>query len=378
MGDNEDALPTLIIDIGSDIKCGYGGEDAPRKVFSAVLGWPKHPGVGGVMLGAKKDVFVGDDVRESEGLLRTVHPVERGVIKDWSDMDKVMHHLFYSELVVAPDEHPLLLSTAPDTSKADKEKFSELLFESFNCPALVLANQGCTSLFSSGRSTGLVLDSGEGVTHLTPVWEGYSLPHYIGRLELAGSDLTKYLVQLLRARGLPFSTPDDFRIAEDIKEKLCYLSADYSKELQNAEVSRSFERFYKMPDGSEIRLCEDRFRCPEALFTPSMIGLSCSGVHTMVNECILKCDSFIQKEMYDNIVLSGGNTLFPAFDDRLTKEVQALSSSAAVRVTAFPERRYAAWLGGSLLASLPTFPTMWLAKKEYDEVGVSAIHKKAF
>jgi len=376
----QDALPTLIIDLGTgELKCGFGGEDAPRKVFPNVLGWPRHPGVGGIMLGEKKDNYVGHGAVEKRGLLRVTNPIDRGVITDWLDMEKVLHHTFYSELIVAPDEHPILVTEAPDTARQSREKLAEMMFETFNGPALAVANTACMGVFATGRSTGLAVSSGCGVTHVVPVWEGYSLPHYITRLELAGNDLTDYLRGLLRDKGLPFSTQDDLRFVEDIKEKLCYVCPDFQAELRNASVSRSFERQYEMPDGEKITLIEDRFRCPEALFDPSMLGLSSPGIHVLSHDCVQKCDPSIRREMYANLVLCGGNTLFPRLEDRLSKEVQELAPKGVeAKCVAFPERKYASWLGGSLLASLPTFPCMWLSKKEYDDFGSSAIHKKAF
>eukprot|EP01060_Flectonema_neradi_P024876 TRINITY_DN33748_c0_g1_i1.p1 TRINITY_DN33748_c0_g1~~TRINITY_DN33748_c0_g1_i1.p1 ORF type:complete len:381 (+),score=62.59 TRINITY_DN33748_c0_g1_i1:100-1242(+) len=379
--DYEDALPTIIVDMGSsELKCGYGGEDAPRKTFKSLLGWPRHPGVGGIMMGAKKDIFVGSDVVENRGRLRISNPVVRGHVSDWGEADKLLHHTFYSELMIAPDEHPLLMMESPGTSRANREKLTELLFETFNTPALVIANQACMSLFASGRSTGTVVDSGDGVSHIVPIWEGYTLPHNIVTMELAGQDITDYLIKLLREQGLPFSTVSDRDIAHDIKETMCYSAIDFNKECENAAISRSYAKHYTMPDGTEIRLVEDRFRCPEAMFNPSLVGKSLPGIHEATHTCIERCDAFVQKEFYKSIILAGGNTLFPKFEDRLAHDVQRLSGDPdkPVKVVAFPERKYSAWLGGSLLASLPTFPTMWLAKKEYDDVGAVAIHKKSF
>eukprot|EP00755_Sulcionema_specki_P027608 Sspe_Gene.88120::Locus_60222_Transcript_1_1_Confidence_1.000_Length_1262::g.88120::m.88120/K05692/ACTB_G1; actin beta/gamma 1 len=374
----EEALPTIVLDVGSsELKCGFGGEAAPRKLVPTVLGWPRHPGVGGIMLGEKKDNFVGDKALERQGLLTLSEPVTRGVVTNWQDMEKVLHHAFYCELFVPPDEHPLLITEIPGSSRASREKLAEILFEVFNFPAVVVANQSCLGLFASGRSTGIVVDSGAGVTHVAPVWEGYTLPHYITSIDLAGSDLTSYLLGMLREKGYPFSTPKDRKIVEDIKSQVCYVCQDFEKELQSAKTSRSYERTYTMPDGWQISLVEDRFRCPEALFNPSLVKNSGKGIHELVNNTVLKCDPAVRKEMYCNVVLAGGSTLFPRLEDRLSKEVQNLASSQ-VKCMAFPERKFAAWLGGSLLASLPTFPCMWLAKKEYDDLGVSSIHKKTY
>eukprot|EP01063_Lacrimia_lanifica_P025138 TRINITY_DN3290_c0_g2_i1.p1 TRINITY_DN3290_c0_g2~~TRINITY_DN3290_c0_g2_i1.p1 ORF type:complete len:440 (+),score=124.31 TRINITY_DN3290_c0_g2_i1:133-1320(+) len=394
MAGSDETLPTLVVDIGEGtLKAGYGGENAPRKCFPTLLGQPRHPGLGGIMLGAKQDMFIGNDAKERQGLLATSCPIDRADIKDWGDIDKLLYQVFYLELMVTPDEHPVLLTEAPGRSRESREKLTELIFETYNAPALVLASTATMSLFATGRSTGMVIDSGVGATHLVPIWEGYTLRHHTQHLDIAGSDITDHLWNLLRERGLPFSTQADRNIVEDIKEQYCYSCLDYKQEVQHTAVSRSVDKLYTMPDGAQIKLVNDRFTAPEAMFNPKIIGKNCDGVQTAAHNCIQRCDSFIRNELYANITLAGGNTLFQQFDARLTREMEVLTTPASaiknalalardtsrppIKVDARPERRFSAWLGSSLLASMPTFPTMWLAKKEYDEEGAHAMHRKA-
>jgi actin-related protein len=166
-----------------------------------------------------------------------------------------------------------------------------------------------------------------------------------------------------------------------MKEKQCYVSYDYDLEVRETNQGGSLEAKYKMPDGEEINLEYERFRCPEALFRPGLIGKEIPGIHEQCYNAIIKSDMEIRKDMYSNIVLAGGNTLFPGMPERLTKEVQKLTPSATsnkVKIIAMPERKYATWIGGSILTSLSNFQCMWITKGEYDEIGKEIVHKKCF
>ena len=347
------SLPTIVIDIGSgDCKVGFGGEDAPRQTVPTLLGTPRHPGISGVMLGEDQDSYVGKAVVKNRGLLQTCNPIQGREVTDWNAMESLFYSIFFKELMASPDDHPLLLLDAPGTPRADRERIVEILFETFNVPAIVLANQACASLFASGRSTGVVVDSGHSASHVVPIWEGYSLGHYSEKVNFGGADVTSYLTRLLREKGLPFSSHEDMRIVEDMKHQLCYACMDYQAELKNTVVSRSFDRDYVLPDGSSVRLVDDRFKCTEALFQPSMMDIANTrGLHAVTTDCVLRCDPMTRSEFFSNILLSGGNTLFPGFAERLNKEVKALSS-AKVQTVATPERRFSSWIGGYVLGEI--------------------------
>ncbi|KAL8058608.1 hypothetical protein ABFX02_03G030300 [Erythranthe guttata] len=357
MGDGDEDIQPLVIDNGSHtIKAGFAGDDAPRVVIPTVIGYPRHP-----ILTGRKDFYVGDAAQSKCDILKLKYPIERGVVNNWDDMEKIWHHTFYNELRVEPAEHPVLLTEISNNPLLKREKMTEIMFETFNVPAMYVPIQAVLSVCATGRTTGLVIDCGDGVTNVVPVYEGYAIKEGIMPLYFAGGDITDYLMKILAdERGYMFMTSGEREIVRDIKEKLAYI-----------------EKIYELPDGQVITVGSERFRCAEVLFQPWLIGMEGSGIHEAIYKSIVKCNVDVRKDLCGNVVLSGGSTMFRGIADRLCNEIEALSpSSVKIKVVAPPERKCNVWIGGSILASLTTFQKMWISKGEYEEFGRAIVHRK--
>ncbi|KAA0704347.1 Beta-centractin Actin-related protein 1B [Triplophysa tibetana] len=397
----------VVIDNGSGvIKAGFAGDQIPKYCFPNYVGRPKHVRV---MAGALEgDMFIGPKAEEHRGLLSVRYPMEHGIVKDWNDMERIWQYVYSKEqLQTFSEEHPVLLTEAPLNPSKNRERAAEVFFETFNVPAAVYLHAGSAQFVSSkislqpdimwcfrgqkhlphtemcflpdryatGRTTGVVLDAGDGVTHAVPIYEGFAIPHSIMRVDIAGRDVSRYLRLLLRKEGYDFHTSAEFEVVRTIKERACYLSLNPQKD----ETLETEKAQYTLPDGSTLDIGPARFRAPELLFRPDLIGDESEGIHEVLAFAIQKSDMDLRRTLFSNIVLSGGSTLLKGFGDRLLSEVKKLApKDVKIKISAPQERLYSTWIGGSILASLDTFKKMWVSKKEYEEDRARAIHRKTF
>jgi len=367
----------VVIDNGSGVmKAGFAGEENVKCTFPSFVGRPKHMRV---MAGAAEgDTFIGNQAEELRGILTVKYPMAHGIVQDWNDMELVWRHI-YSEMKVVAEEHPVLLTEAPLNPRKNREKAAEIFFETFGTPALFVSWQAILSLYASGRTTGVVLDSGDGVTHAVPVYEGFALPHAVTRADIAGRDVTNHLMMLLRHTGQIFHTSAEREIVRTIKEQECHVAFNPAKEEQVEHEKASQQHSFKLPDGTLINLGAERFRAPEILFHPNLVGTEYPGIHELLATAINRADMDLRMALFSQIVLSGGSTMFQGFGDRMIHEIRKLApKDIKIRISAPPERKFSTWIGGSILASLATFKKMWVSKEEYEEDGYTVLHRKTF
>ncbi|KAM7044464.1 LOW QUALITY PROTEIN: actin-related protein T1 [Molossus nigricans] len=367
-------IPAVIFDNGSGLcKAGLSGETAPRHVISSVVGHPQFD----MSLSEpyQKSYIVGENALYKYKALHLHYPIERGLVTRWDDMEKLW--ISFWELGVKSSQHPVLMTETSLNPKETREKTAEVMFENFNVPAFYLSNHAVVALYASASVTGLVVDSGEGVTCTVPIFEGYSLPHAITKLEVAGRDITEHLTQLLLTRGSTFPYILNKDLVDDIKEKLCYVALDPDKELYKRpeEVLRK----YTLPDGNVIYIGDQLYQVPEILFTPHQLGIHSPGLSKMVASSIMKCDTDIQRNLFAEIVLSEGTTLFPGLEERLLKELEQLASRGTpIKITASPDRCFSAWIGASIMTSLSSFKQMWITSEEFMEFGTYVVQRRCF
>jgi actin-related protein len=411
MGEPIEAGTAVVVDVGSGFcKAGAAGEDAPRCVFSAVIGRVKHGskkkpvGTAYSMVGRPEGnnpdkneeggdmIFVGEQAIEKRGMLSISYPMEHGIVTNWGDMEKIWRHMFFVELKIDPSEHPVLLTEAPLNPRRNREEMARRMFETFSVPMLYVSIQAVLSLYASGRTTGVVMDCGDGLTHTVPIFEGFSIPHAMLRVDLGGRDLTTFLMRIFMERGEFFTTSAHLETVRQLKEKLCYISLDYEVEkekftyiddhpdsFEEHEELKGMLKEYEMPDGRVIHVGSEQIECPEVLFDPTLMGRhEMQGVHETTFESIKMCGRDLTVHLLQNVVLSGGTTMLGNFAARMTAELIELAPKGlAVKVHATPERKYSVWIGGAILSSLASFESMWITAEKYAEEGNAAVHDAA-
>ncbi|BAM82975.1 actin-like protein [Cyanidioschyzon merolae strain 10D] len=378
--------PAAVVDFGTGyVKAGFAGDTKPRVVLPNCVGRPfaKAAAEPFVARSGGSALVVGDQAlnKRATGLALT-YPLQNGIVQDWEAAEAVWSHLFSVELGIDPQQHPVLCTEAPLNPRRNREQLATLVFEAFGVPAFFMVVQAVLALYATGRTTGAVLDLGDGVTHVVPVYDGYCLPHAVRRLNLAGRDLTDLAAKLLNSEcGLStHSRPSVVReIARQVKEQHCYVAPDWEAENHRFQQDPdAFLRRYLLPDGQELAFKELRFTVPECLFQPALMGMDAPGIHELLLDAIQKCDVDLRRSLYGGIVLSGGSSLFPGLPERLHAELAKQIPGAGVqtKIVAGPDRRFAVFQGGAVLAGLDTFEQMWITRAEYDEFGPQIVHRK--
>eukprot|EP00501_MAST-03F_sp_TOSAG23-6_P001571 GSMAST32.ASY1.ANO1.1635.1 assembled CDS len=276
---SEPSTNIVVCDNGTGfVKCGYAGDNFPRHEFASMVG---H--IGDIKL---KDVMVGDEAEKARKYLEIRYPVDEGIVKHWEDME---HFVCQGNRI--------MLTEAPLNPKKNKEKFCEYMFEKYGFASMQVQTQAMLTLYAQGLLTGVVLDSGDGVTHVVAVYDGYVPQQLTRRLNLAGRHVTRHLIEQLQMRGYV----PDFETVRRVKEDICYVAYDVKKERQLAEETTAciiVMKEYKLPDGRIITAGRERFEVAELMFTPENGGVTGDGVSDMI------------MDLYKHIVLSGGSTMY--------------------------------------------------------------------
>ncbi|XP_063298699.1 uncharacterized protein LOC134586801 isoform X5 [Pelobates fuscus] len=366
----------VVIDNGSGlIKFGFSGEEKPRFVYSNLVGRPKYKPV--IVGAGQREYYIGEHAQVRRGILSLNYPVEHGVVNSWDDMELIWKNGLEHHLQIKTCERPVLVSEAPLNPRTNREKMMTVLFEGLGVPATYVSIQAVLALYSSGKVTGCVVDIGDGVTHTVPIFEGYCLQHAVLRLDLAGRELTNYLMRILAESGLSFISTSEREIVKDMKERLCYVAVDI--ECERLRAKEELKKEYKLPDGKLITIHKDRYKCPETLFHPARIGMDSPGIDRMCFNSIMKCDIDLRSTLCNNVLMSGGSSLFPGIGERMTKELARLiPPECPLSLVTSPEPILAVWTGGSILSSLSTFQQMWITRAEFLEVGPNIVHRKCF
>uniref|UniRef100_A0AAQ4Q5L3 Actin-like protein 6A n=1 Tax=Gasterosteus aculeatus aculeatus TaxID=481459 RepID=A0AAQ4Q5L3_GASAC len=435
-----DEVGALVFDIGSyTVRAGYAGEDCPKADFPTVIGVTIDREDGSTPMETDGDktkqsgttyYIDTNQLRVPRESMEVMSPLKNGMIEDWDSFQAILDHTYKMHFKSEPSMHPVLMSEASWNTRAKREKLTELMFEHYNIPAFFLCKSAVLSAFANGRSTGLVLDSGATHTTAIPVHDGYVLQQGIVKSPLAGDFMSMqcrelfqdlsveiippFFLPLLSSSLIPACEPRCISLQDGVREAS---PASWKKKEKLPQVTRSWHNYmcncviqdfqasvlqvsdspydeqvaaqmptvhYELPNGYNCDFGAERLKIPEGLFDPSnakgLSGNTMLGVGHVVTTSVGMCDIDIRPGLYGSVVVTGGNTLIQGFTDRLNRELsQKTPPSMRLKLIAnntTVERRFSAWIGGSILASLGTFQQMWISKQEYEEGGKQCVDRK--
>jgi len=294
------------------------------------------------------------------------------------------NYTFKDKLKINPGDHKILLTEPPLNPTKNREMFLKYMFETYGFQAVKVSIQAVLVLYAQGLFTGVVLDSGDGVTHVVPVYDGVCPRHLIGRLDIAGRHITRQLIKLLQLRGYSLNRSADFETARMIKEQWCYVGYDLEVEKRLAMETTVLIQSYELPDGRVVKLANERYEAPEVLFQPHLLDLEAQGVADLLFNTIMSADLDLRPELFKHIVLSGGSTMYPGLPSRMEKEIrqryldQVLKGDESrmdkfkLRIEDPPRRKHMVFLGGSVLADImKDKDEFWISSEEYYEKGAT-------
>lgn len=335
-----------------------------------------------------KDIMVGYEASANRSYLDISYPMENGIIRNFEDMLHVWDYAFQSLKIQKFHELGVLLTEAPLNPLKNREKMCEVMLEHYGFHKFHVATQAVLTLYAQGLMTGVVIDSGDGVTHIIPVYEGHVITHLIKRLDVAGRSVTKYLIKLLQLRGYNFNRSSDFESVQKIKEKLCYVSYDLNYDKKLSVETTILSKSYTLPDGRNITIANERFEAPECLFQPYLVDIEGKGMAELLVECVQSADIDLRADLYKHIVLSGGSSMYSGLPSRLTKEIKQIYTQKVLKnnignlknfkinVDDSPSRKNMVFIGGAVLAqAISNNQNSWVTKEEWEELGPKALQK---
>ena len=361
----------IVLDIGSgEIKAGFSGEEKPKIIFKNIIGEPKYKKVLHAFNKENQEInvqYIGEDCDKNMGVIKLKNPVKHGIFSNEQDILSIFNYI-YSKLGLNSEEiqqHPLLVTEPLLNPYTNREKIASTLFESLGAPAVFFASQPILSLFSTSSTSGTVLESGEGVTQSCVVYEGFSLPNSYERFDYGGADVSEYLKLLLKKKGYNFYNSTEFRLVNEIKENSCFcLSNNLNIDINNAKkgLNRNPINYY-LPDGTSISIGEERLLAPEILFNTEYMGKEYLSLSDIIMSSINKVEILLRQKLYENILLSGGNTAFRGLKDKLTDEIKNKAyKNLKINLKSTPKPEYCCWLGGNIISTLEIFKKMCVNK----------------
>lgn len=369
--------PVMVIDAGTcTTRAGAAGSEAPSVVFPTLLGRPRQR-LAMPTLDARS-LYVGEEALARRGVLALEYPVAHGAVRDWDGIRRVWDRCF-CRLRALPSEWGVLLAEAPGGSARDRAETCRIMFEELCVRGVCFQDPGALALYDSGRTTGVVLSVGGGLTCATPVRDGNVLRHAAGTLRFGGRDLDAWLQAGLEDEV--YGRALDLETVRELREARAWVSQDYADDVRRSAADPDFFGECVLPDGSTVGLGRRLIQGPELFFRPELDERAdrsdSLGVHRLLFDAVRRSPEETRAELYGNVVLAGGCTLLRGFDARLEREFRGLAPAGAKVLISAPEDRLrAVFAGGSVVGSLPTLEATWLSRETYAEVGADALDRQ--
>lgn len=384
----------IVLDNGSGtIRCGFSTDEAPRVCYSNILGRPKYQKIDYLPSDINiDDTFVGNEAQVRRGLLKLTYPIEHGMIHDWNSLELIWQQVLLHDLMnsgrnsdintnnidISLKEHTILITEHPFSLRRQREKICEILFETFGIGGINIGMPSVLALYSTGRTTGVSVDIGDGVCCVAPVYDGFAIPGTVRRINIAGRDITRQMQVEIMKDGYFLNSSSEFEIVRNMKERLGFARLDKKGNGLDFEVGNSQLEKFQLPDGKFVRIDQQTLCKPaELLFKPEAFGFEDEKIHDIIYNSIIKSEVDLRGKLFETIILSGGCTMLRNFGTRLLNELRHIDQEVKLKIYASPERKNHAFLGGSILSSLSTFNNIVISKKQFLE-DPSSVHDAYF
>ncbi|XP_073957622.1 actin-like isoform X1 [Choristoneura fumiferana] len=328
--------PAVIIDNGSfSIKAGFACDNHPVAMFRTAVGRPNY--LHGSYGKEPYDVFIGDEAFARAEDLEISLPVVNGRVVHWDNMERILHHILYKELKVAPEDRAIMLACACTTPLSEKLKFCEVIFETLNAPAFCVQPQGVLALYGSGSTTGISVDLGYATADICPVYEGGLLSYATMTNNLPSSAISVFIKEMLAERGIHVAD----EVPNDIRDNRVYITKN------SAMSKKNYYEKYVLPSGEEINICNETFMSGELLFQPDLVAPERTDIMSLQGAIVtaaLKCDPELRDDLYKAVVPCGGMSMIPGLGTRLQQDLEKMTQKT-VNVMSSDEGYAVAWLG---------------------------------
>ena len=370
----------IIIDLGSsEIKAGFRTDNnTPSLRFPSYIGEPKYNKILRPLNKSNyqyNEEFLGEECNPYLGILKLRYPIKHGAFEDEKDISLVFNHIF-SKLKLKEDDLsrcPLLITEPLLNQKKNREMISTLLFEKYNIPSLIFAYQPSLSLFAFSDLSGVILESGGGVTQICSIINGNSIPSSFMRSDFGGEDVNEYLRILLKLRGFDLISDSEKLLLNEIKKKFVNCTLDMKKE-ENITYK------YTLPDHNVIQIDVEKNLASKVLLNPSLVGKNCLGMDQMIATCIEKVNYELREQLCSLIKLTGGNCCIKGLNEIMHTIIKTLlpkySNKIKLRVHGSPT--FSCWQGGNFISALGIFKDLLITKQNWEENGNDIIHKQTF